>query len=233
MFSLVSGFCCTALCLSISSMLLLIQQQLIFFFLILSFFLFGCTGSSLLCGLFSHFGEWGLLSSCLLRAGFSYRARAGGCAGFSSCGLWAREHKLSNCGAQASLLQGMWGLLGPGIESVSSALAGEFCCLWTFGLFPVLALIDVHLYVFWCYVLNIYPIVEMLGHRVHMFSFHRYYPTVSQSDYTKFPSATYETSICSYTYQCLVLLVFLFFNHFTRCIVVVFPSGFHLHFLEV
>ena len=54
---------------------------------------------------------------------------------------------------------------------MSPALAGEFCCLWTFGLFPLLALLDVHLYVFWCHILNIYPIVEMLGHRVHMFSF--------------------------------------------------------------
>ena len=33
------------------------------------------------------------------------------------------------------------------------------------------SLLDVHLYVFWCHILNIYPIVEMLGHRVHMFSF--------------------------------------------------------------
>ena len=34
------------------------------------------------------------------------------------------EHRLSSCGARALLLQGMWDLPGPGIESVSLALAG-------------------------------------------------------------------------------------------------------------
>ena len=33
---------------------------------------------------------------------------------------------LSSCGAQASLLHGMWDLLGPGLEPVSPALAGRF-----------------------------------------------------------------------------------------------------------
>ena len=35
-------------------------------------------------------------------------------------------HGLSNCGAQAWLLHGVWDLPGPGIEPVSPALAGEF-----------------------------------------------------------------------------------------------------------
>ena len=35
-------------------------------------------------------------------------------------------HGLSNCGAQAWLLHSVWDLPGPGIESGSLALAGEF-----------------------------------------------------------------------------------------------------------
>ena len=35
-------------------------------------------------------------------------------------------HGLSNCGAQAWLLHGVWDLPGSGIESVSPALAAEF-----------------------------------------------------------------------------------------------------------
>ena len=47
-------------------------------------------------------------------------------AGFSSCGSWALERRLSYCGAQALLLRGVWDLPGQGIEPVSSALAGGF-----------------------------------------------------------------------------------------------------------
>ena len=39
---------------------------------------------------------------------------------------WAPEHRLSSCGAQASLLHSIWTLPGPGIEPVSPALAGGF-----------------------------------------------------------------------------------------------------------
>ena len=43
-------------------------------------FIFYCAGSSLLCGLFSHCGEWGLLSSCGVWGshcgGFSCRAQS-------------------------------------------------------------------------------------------------------------------------------------------------------------
>ena len=67
---------------------------------------------------------------------------------FSSCGKWGPlfialrgpliiaaslvvEHRLqtrrlSNCGSRAQLLRGMWDLPRPGLESVSSALAGRF-----------------------------------------------------------------------------------------------------------
>ena len=46
--------------------------------------------------------------------------------GFSSCGSWALEHRLSSCGTQAQVLHGMWDLPGPGLKPVSPALAGGF-----------------------------------------------------------------------------------------------------------
>ena len=46
--------------------------------------------------------------------------------GFSGCGLQALERRLSSCGPWFELLPGMWDLPGPGIESVSPALAGGF-----------------------------------------------------------------------------------------------------------
>ena len=48
------------------------------------------------------------------------------CAGFSSCGSRALEHRLSSCGAWALLLHDMWDLPGPGLEPMSPALAGGF-----------------------------------------------------------------------------------------------------------
>ena len=47
-------------------------------------------------------------------------------AGFSSCGSWALERRLSSCGTRNLLLCGMWDLPGPGIEPVPPALAGGF-----------------------------------------------------------------------------------------------------------
>ena len=44
----------------------------------------------------------------------------------SSCGSQVLEHRLSNCGARAQLLHGMWDLPRPGIEPMSPALAGGF-----------------------------------------------------------------------------------------------------------
>ena len=37
-----------------------------------------------------------------------------------------QTHRLSNCGSQAQLLRGMWGLSRPGLEPVAPALAGRF-----------------------------------------------------------------------------------------------------------
>ena len=46
--------------------------------------------------------------------------------GLSSCGSQALECRFRSCGARAYLLHGMWDLPGPGLESVSPALAGGF-----------------------------------------------------------------------------------------------------------
>ena len=94
--------------------------------------IFGCAGSSLLCGLFSSRGEQGPLSSC--------RAQAFHCGGFSCCGAWASvvaarglsscgsqtlEHRLSSCGALGFQLPcRVWDLPRSGIEPLSPALAG-------------------------------------------------------------------------------------------------------------
>ena len=67
------------------------------------------------------------LSLVVARGGFfCCGARALGRAGFSSCRSRALEHRLSSCGTQASSLRGMWDLPGPGLETVSPALAGGF-----------------------------------------------------------------------------------------------------------
>ena len=94
-------------------------------------FIFDCAGSSLLQGIFSNCGKWGLLSNHVAQA-FYYSnfsccgAWALGHAVFSRCGSWALEHKLNSCGTWAYLLQGMWDLPRPGIEHMSFALAGRF-----------------------------------------------------------------------------------------------------------
>ena len=82
---------------------------------------------------FSRCGQWGLLFySSLQCVGFSLlwllllRSMGSKRAGFRSCGSWALECRLSSCGARAYLLHGMWDLPGPGLESVSPALAGRF-----------------------------------------------------------------------------------------------------------
>ena len=46
--------------------------------------------------------------------------------GFSSCGSWALDRRLSSCDTQAWLLHGMWDLPGSGLQPVSPALAGGF-----------------------------------------------------------------------------------------------------------
>ena len=45
--------------------------------------------------------------------------------GLGSCGLQALEHRLSICGARASLLHSMWDLPGPGLEPVSPCIGRQ------------------------------------------------------------------------------------------------------------
>ena len=85
----------------------------------------------LLHGLYSSFGEQGLLSSCSVQAshcgGFSCcRAQALGHSGFCSCGTWAIECRLNSCGAWAQLFHSMRDYPGLGIKPMSLALAGGF-----------------------------------------------------------------------------------------------------------
>ena len=70
--------------------------------------------SSLWCTGFSFWWLVLLWSTCSRRAGFS------------SCGSWALERRLSSCGAQGQLSHGMWDLPGPGLEPVCPAMAGGF-----------------------------------------------------------------------------------------------------------
>ena len=49
----------------------------------------GCAGSSLLCELSPSRVEWGLFFSC--------GAQASPCGGFSCCGAYCLEHRLSSC----------------------------------------------------------------------------------------------------------------------------------------
>ena len=92
--------------------------------------------------------------SSLRCAGFSLRwlllLRSTGsrCTGFSSCGSWVLERRLSSCGARAQLLRGMWDLPGPGLEPVSPALAGGFLTTVPPGKPEIHVLIYIYLYNF-------------------------------------------------------------------------------------
>ena len=80
-------------------------------------------GATLRCGAWvSHCGGF----SCCGAQTLGARASVVAACRLSSCGSWALEHRLSSCGTRALLLHGMWDLPGPGIESMSPALAGEF-----------------------------------------------------------------------------------------------------------
>ena len=68
--------------------------------------------------------RWGVRASHC--SGFFCAEHGSRHTGFSRCGSWALERRLSSCGAQAELLRGMWELPRPEIEPVSPALAGGF-----------------------------------------------------------------------------------------------------------
>ena len=101
------------------------------FFKKIYLFTFGCTGSSLLCGVFSSCREQGLFSSCGTCnshcSDFSCcRALALVHAGFRSCRSGTLEHRRKSCGTRAQLLCSTWDLSGSRIKPMSPALAGGF-----------------------------------------------------------------------------------------------------------
>ena len=70
--------------------------------------IFGCAGSSLLCGVFFSCREQGLFSVC--------GAWPSHCSGFSRCGARALQHRINSRGAWTQLLCGVWGPPGPRIK---------------------------------------------------------------------------------------------------------------------
>ena len=81
----------------------------LFFFLIIYLFVFDCTRTWSLCGLFSSCG-----------------VRASHCGGFSCCAAWARASVVGHVGSTAQLLPGTWDLPNPETELMSPALADGF-----------------------------------------------------------------------------------------------------------
>ena len=103
------------------------------FYFLNNFIYFGCAGSSLLLGVFPSCKEQGGYSlvsvvRLLIAASLGVQPRLGAqyWAGSVLSGSWALEHWLSSHVTGASLLQGTWGLPGPGTEHESPASAGGF-----------------------------------------------------------------------------------------------------------
>ena len=79
-----------------------LHQALISLYNFIYLFMYGCSGSSQLCGLFSRRRAWishgSDFSSCgawaLGQAGISSHGH-----GLSRCSFWTGEHRLSSCGA--------------------------------------------------------------------------------------------------------------------------------------
>ena len=92
-------------------------------------FIFGCAGSLLLFGLFSHCGKQGLHTLVavhgLLIVLVSVVAEHWAPCRLNSCGSQTLEHRLNSFVTQTELLCGMWDLHGPVIKPVSPALAGR------------------------------------------------------------------------------------------------------------
>ena len=104
-----------------------------FFFINLFIYLFlflAALGLRCCARAFSSCGERGLLlvvvRGLLIAVASLVRSTGSRHVGFSSCGTWALERRLSSCSARALSLRGMWDFLGPGIEPVSPTLAGGF-----------------------------------------------------------------------------------------------------------
>ena len=79
-----------------------ISLKFFVFFFMAVLFIFGCPGSSLLCGLFSSCGERGPVSSLLVsRSHFSLQSSGSRAHGLSSFSTWAQELWLPGSRAQA------------------------------------------------------------------------------------------------------------------------------------
>ena len=88
------------------------------------YFIFGCTGSSLLLSGFLYLqGEWELLSRCSAQTFPVAEVQILGCAGPTSAPV---ERRLSSCDAQAQLPCGMWTLSRSDREPTSSTLGERF-----------------------------------------------------------------------------------------------------------
>ena len=101
----------------------------LFIYLSICLFIFGCIGSQLLHAGFLQLrlsGGYSLLQCVGFSLRWLLRSTGSKHTGFSSCGSWALERRLSSCGAQTQLLHGMWDLPGPGLEPLSPALADRF-----------------------------------------------------------------------------------------------------------
>ena len=116
---------------------LFLQSPMVFFFLFFFLNLFYLFIYFWLCWVFVAVHGLSLVVasggySSLHCAGFSLQwllllqSTGSSCMGFSSCGSWALECRLSSCGARAQLVCGMWDLPGPGLKPVYPALAGRF-----------------------------------------------------------------------------------------------------------
>ena len=82
-------------------------------------------------GLFFFFCCLWAFSSCRVQVShsggfFCCDAQALGCVGFSSCGSWALERRLSSYGTRAQLCCSTWDLPGAGMEPLSAELGGRF-----------------------------------------------------------------------------------------------------------
>ena len=104
-------------------------------------FIFGSTGSSLLCAgfLWLHQEE----ATLLWCAGFSLWWLLLWSTGFSRYGSWALELWLSSWGTRDSLFWGMWYLPWPGIEPMTPALAGRLLTTEPPGKYLTLIFFDI------------------------------------------------------------------------------------------
>ena len=130
MINLGECFMCTWICILLLLDRMLYKYQLSPFCLmchvrpVLPYLFIGCTGSSLLCRLFSSCGKWGLLSYCSEQVSHcvvEHMTTVVVAQWPSSWGSWALVHRFSSCGTSAQLLC-IWDPPIPRIELMSPAL---------------------------------------------------------------------------------------------------------------